>query len=45
MPNHRNGCPNGVNKDSDLFHPETNQKLSSLNRDTTESYHLETVTQ
>ena len=37
-PNNKN-----CNKNSDLFHPETNKKLSSLNRDTRESYHLETV--
>ena len=34
----------GGNKNSDLFHRETNQKLSSLNRDTREGYYLEIVT-
>ena len=33
----------GGNKNSDLFHRETNQKQSSLSRDTREGYHLETV--
>ena len=33
----------GGNKNSYLFHPESNQKLSSLNRDTIGSYHLESV--
>ena len=34
----------GGNKNSDLFNPETNQKLTSLNRDSRKRYQLEAVT-